>query len=82
MAQEQRLPVEHGKWTMIETRRTLTDGWRRVAKELQAQGEHRLVERLHQFLRIMPPVVTDRERTVLELVQRVKALERQSGRNR
>lgn len=67
---------------MIETRRAVTDGWLRVEKELHAQGEYRLMERLHQFLRIMPPTVTDRERIALELVQRIKTLDRQSGRNR
>lgn len=81
IAQRQRLPVEPGKLAIIQTRQTVTEGWLRIAKGLQAQGEHRLMERLHQFLRVMPPVVTDRERIILELVQRLRALERQSGRN-
>ncbi len=36
IAQGQRLPVEPGKLTMIETRRIVTEGWQRVTKQLQA----------------------------------------------
>jgi hypothetical protein len=76
MTQGQRLPVEPGKLTMVEARRTVTEGWQRVAKELLANGEHRLAERLHQFLLAMPRIMTEREWVAEELSRRVKAGER------
>lgn len=78
ISQGQRPQVEPGRLTLVETRRAVTEGWRRVAKELMAQGEHRLAERLHQFLVEMPHVVTERERVVGDLLRRMKT----SGRER
>jgi hypothetical protein len=82
IARGQRLPVEPGKLTMVETRRTLTEGWQKVAKDLLAQGERRLVERLHQFVLAMPRIVTERERIVGELLQRLNTRERGIERDR
>ena len=82
IAQERRPPVEPGRLTMVETRRSVTQGWLEVAKELQTQGQYRLAQRLYRFLQTMPPIATDRERTVGDLVQRIKIRERQFGRNR
>lgn len=82
IAQGQGLAVESGKLTMVETRRAVTEGWQKVAKELLTQGEHRLADRLHQFLLAMPRIVTERERIGEELLHRIKTRERGIGRNR
>lgn len=82
IAQGQQLPVEPGKFTMIETRWTVTVGWQRVASELLAQGEHRLAERLHRFLLTMPRVVTEKEGMAGELLRCIKARERGIERDR
>ena len=76
IAQGQRLPVEAGRLTMVETRLGVKAGWQRVAKELLAQGEHRLAERLHQFLLAMPRTMTEREWLTEERLRRVKTGQR------
>lgn len=82
IAQGQRLPVEPGKLTMLMTRRAVIAGWQRVANELLAQGEHRLAERLDQFLLAMPRIMTERQRLAGKLLRHVKAGERGIERNR
>jgi hypothetical protein len=60
IARGQRLPVEPGRLKMAETRRNVSESWLHLAKGLQAQGEHKLAERLHQFLQAMRPIATVR----------------------
>jgi hypothetical protein len=57
-----------------ETRKAVVAGWLGVAAVLDNQGEAALAGEVRQFVRTLPPVLTDRERIAGELIRHVKAL--------
>jgi hypothetical protein len=52
---------EPGKAQLLETRRQVVRGWSEVADDLARQGEVRLAGAVRDFVKQMPPVVTERE---------------------
>jgi hypothetical protein len=50
-----------GKQSLLRTRRNVEDGWLRVSDLLYRQGETELASQVRQFLRRMPPPITERE---------------------
>jgi MobA/VirD2-like, nuclease domain len=65
---------------LAETRKAVVTGWLGVATLLDRQGETGLAGEVRQFVKSLPPVLTDRERIALELIRYVKA--RRSTRTR
>jgi hypothetical protein len=58
---------------LAETRKAVTTGWLGVATLLDKQGEVALAGEVRQFVRNLPPVLTDRERIATGLVRHLKA---------
>lgn len=58
---------------LVETRRVVTTGWLGVAALLDKQGQVALAGEIRQFVKSLPPVLTDRERIATELVRHVHA---------
>ena len=58
---------------LAETRRVITTGWLRAAALLDQQGESTFAGEVRQFVKSLPPVLTDRERIAGELIRQVKA---------
>ena len=52
---------ESGKAQLLETRRQVVGGWSEVADDLVRQGEVQLAGAVRDFVKQMPPVVTERE---------------------
>ncbi len=74
---ERRLPTEPGKAKLIETRRNVEQGWRAVVQALEGQGERHIAESVSRFVAAMPPVRTDRELMIEQLLEQTKT----RGRN-
>jgi hypothetical protein len=68
----QRLPTEPGKMKLIETRRSVERGWHAATRALGQQGEERLAEGINRFVAAMPPVRTDRELMIEQLLEQTK----------
>jgi hypothetical protein len=62
---------------LADTRKAVVAGWLGVATLLEKQDESTLAAEVRQFVRNLPPVLTDRERIATELVGQVNA--RRSG---
>jgi hypothetical protein len=58
---------------LAETRKTVVVGWLGVAALLGKQGEIALADEVRQFVKALPPVLTDRERIASELIRHVTA---------
>lgn len=58
---------------LIETRGVVTTGWLRAAVLLDQQGETTLAGEVRQFVKSLPPVLTNREQIAIELIRNVKA---------
>lgn len=58
---------------LLETRKSVIDGWNAVAATLEAQGEIVLGGDVRYFAMNLPPVLTDRERLAEEFIRYVKA---------
>lgn len=58
---------------LLETRKAVVAGCLGVATLLDRQGETALAAEVRQFVKSMPPVLTDRERLAAELVRHMKA---------
>jgi len=52
---------EPGKAQLLETRRQVVRGWSEIADDLLRQSEVQLARAVRDFLKQMPPVVTERE---------------------
>jgi hypothetical protein len=79
---ERRLPVEPSRARMIETRRSVVQGWRAVAQALDRQGERPLAEGVVRFVKAMRPPRTERELVIEHLVEQTKARVRSMERTR
>jgi hypothetical protein len=53
---------------LLETRKTIVDNWTRVADALDRQGEISLAGDVRYFAKHLPPVMTDRERIAVGLL--------------
>ena len=62
-----------GHAKLAETRKAVVAGWLAVATLLDRQGETGLAGEVRQFVKSMPPALTDRERIAVELIRNVKA---------
>ena len=62
-----------GRAKLLETRKAVVAGWLGVATLLDRQGETALAAEVRQFVKSMPPVLTDRERLAAELIRHAKA---------
>jgi hypothetical protein len=58
---------------LLETRKAIVDAWNTVASRLDAQGDVQLGDQVRYFARHLPPVLTDRERLAVEMIQRARA---------
>jgi hypothetical protein len=58
---------------LLETRKAVVDAWNTVALQLEAQGDIQLGDEVRYFVRHLPPVLTDRERLAVEMIQRAMA---------
>jgi hypothetical protein len=77
------LRAEAGKLALIETRKTVHEGWRGVAVLLTKDGHRQLAADVRRFVDRMPPPRTERETIASELLQRVpKPAVREQGRAR
>lgn len=56
-----KLRVEHGKETLIDTRKAVERGWWAAGEILAAHGQRELAKEVTQFVSRMPPPRTDRE---------------------
>jgi hypothetical protein len=65
---------------LLETRKAVVDAWNTVASKLEAQGDIDLGDQIRYFARHLPPVLTDRERLAVEMIQRARA--KRPGRTR
>ena len=61
----------HGK--IAKTRQGVVAGWLGAAALLDRQGETGLASEVRQFVKNLPPVLTDRERIAVELIHYVRA---------
>jgi hypothetical protein len=66
------LRAESGKRAVVETRKTVDEGWRAVAALLTKDGHRKLAEDVRRFVDRMPPPRTERESIASELLQRVR----------
>jgi Relaxase/Mobilisation nuclease domain len=57
---------------LLETRKAVVAGWNAVAAKLETQGEIALGGDVRYFARNLPPVLTDRERLAMQLIQFAK----------
>ena len=67
---------------LIGTRKAVVSAWMRTAEKLEAQGEIELGREVRYFARHLPPVLTDKERLAIQLIQHVRAQRVQSVDNR
>jgi hypothetical protein len=65
---EGRLRMERSKSRIVETRRTIENGWHASIDRLRSQGELELAASVDRFVDEMPPPATDREIVALALV--------------
>lgn len=63
---------------LIETRKAVVSAWTGTAEQLEAQGEIELGGEVRYFARHLPPVLTDKERLAMELLQHIRAQRAQS----
>ena len=67
---------------LIETRKAVVSAWMSTAEQLEAQGDVELGREVRHFARHLPPVLTDKERLAIQLLQHVRAQRAQSVDNR
>jgi hypothetical protein len=58
---------------LADTRKAVVTGWLGVAALLDRQGQTALAGEVRQFVKNLPPMLTDRERIASELIRHVKA---------
>jgi hypothetical protein len=58
---------------LLETRKAVVNAWNTVTSKLEAQGDVQLGREVRYFVRHLPPVLTDRERLAVEIIQRAQA---------
>lgn len=70
---ERRMPIEAGKSKLVETRRTVEQGWHTVTELLERQGERKLAESVSRFIETIRLPQTERELMIEQLLERAKA---------
>ncbi|HYM44244.1 MAG TPA: relaxase/mobilization nuclease domain-containing protein [Steroidobacteraceae bacterium] len=58
---------------LLETRKAVVAAWNAVAARLESHGDFVLGSDVRYFAAHLPPVLTDRERLAVEMIQRAKA---------
>lgn len=58
---------------LLETRKAVVAAWNAIASRLEAQGDLVLGGDVRYFASHLPPVLTDRERLAVEMIQRARA---------
>jgi hypothetical protein len=58
-----------GRGHLMNSRKALIAGWTKIAEILDAQGEINLAGYVRYFARHLPPVLTDKERSTVELIR-------------
>jgi len=71
--------AEHGKETLIETRKKVERGWWEVSEILAAQGQKDLAAEVKRFVSRMPPPRSDRELIAEELRKQVRDARAREG---
>ena len=66
------LKPEPGKASLLAVRTWVQQQWREIGAALQSQGHSDLAAEVARYVQRMPPVLTDRERVVRGLMQRVR----------
>lgn len=61
-----------GHAKLAATRKAVVAGWMAVAEMLEKQDQQLLAEQVRQFVREMPPVMTDREQLAARMIQLAK----------
>lgn len=61
------------KTKLLEARKTVVADWMQTAEILDRQGEGVLAEQVREFVRKMPPVMTDREQIAVAWIRDAKA---------
>jgi hypothetical protein len=56
---------------LVETRKTIVNGWMQAADILDRQGEISLAGNVRHFARSLPPVLTDRERIAAGILRQI-----------
>jgi hypothetical protein len=54
---------------LVETRRKLIESWAATAEALEAQGETLLAAEVRNFVRRLPPALTDNERIAVQYME-------------
>jgi hypothetical protein len=65
--------TEPAKIKLLQTRRMLEGRWQGVADDLERQGQGDLAGQTRRFARGLPPVQTEREHYMDQLLRRVPA---------
>ena len=65
---------------LIETRAKLAEGWAATAQALEVQGETLLAAEVRNFVRRLPPALTDKERIAAQYIELQKANESKQTR--
>jgi hypothetical protein len=66
--------IEPGRARILETRRSVVQGWLAVRESLRAEGREGLANEVGRFLTGMPPPRTEREQMSLDLIERVREI--------
>lgn len=70
---ETRTIADPARAELLRTRKAVVAAWNSVAAKLESQGEIVLGADVRYFAMHLPPVLTDRERLAVQLVERAKA---------
>jgi hypothetical protein len=74
-----RTEIEPGRARILDTRRSVVQGWLAVQESLRAEGREGLANEVGRFLTGMPPPRTEREWMAAALTERVRDLRRQQS---
>lgn len=64
---------------LLETRNAVAQGWQEVAGRLAGPEQRALAREVLNFVREMPPVLTERQRIAQELLKQLRSRQRQQG---
>jgi len=72
-----KMGTEPGRARILDTRRSVVQGWLAVGEALRVEGREGLANEVGRFVMGMPPPRTERERMALDLIERIQELRRQ-----
>jgi Relaxase/Mobilisation nuclease domain len=68
------LQIEAGRVTMVQTRKEALRAWQALGEALIQQGHRDLAEKVRQFAGQMPPLLSEREWTAVQITERTRDL--------